>query len=119
MLKALPDSCRSSIELSDVPILPTDIISPLPYEQRKINGMTALLVLCGATALTYVTADNLISSLNGMVEHSEVSKEWVAFVIIPIISNAAEHTTAAIVASKGKFDLGKYHFALLVFRRKS
>ena len=40
-----------------------------------------------------------------MVEHSSVSKEWLTLIVIPIISNAAEHATAVIVARKGKFDL--------------
>ena len=92
-------------------MLPTvdPLVMPLvgAYEQPKINVMTALLVLLCATAFTYLTADNLVSSLNGMVEKSDISKEWVTLIIIPIISNAAEHTTAAIVASKGKFDLGE------------
>lgn len=94
-----------------IPMLPTTepVIMPAPpCEEPKVNVVTATLLLCCATAFTYLTADNLVSSLNGMVEHSDISKEWVTFIIIPIISNAAEHTTAAIVASKGKFDLGEY-----------
>ena len=44
--------------------------------------------------------------LEGLVEaHPNVSTEWITLIIIPVISNAAEHTTAVIVACKGKFDL--------------
>ena len=46
-----------------------------------------------------------MSSLNGLVEHSDISKEWITLIVIPVISNAAEHATAVVVASKGKFDL--------------
>ena len=108
-LKPFPGSSRSSMDSPNTPILPTTdpLLVPLQvYEAPRINSATAIGVLVCATVFTYLTADNLVSSLNGMVEHSEVSKEWVTLIIIPIISNAAEHTTAAIVASKGKFDLG-------------
>ncbi len=58
-----------------------------------------------STGLAYVTAENLVSSLNGLVENSDISKEWITLIVIPVISNAAEHATAVVVASKGKFDL--------------
>ena len=58
------------------------------------------------TALAYVTSDYLVDSLDGLIAaHPNISKEWITLIVIPIISNAAEHTTAVIVASKGKFDL--------------
>ncbi|KAJ3553114.1 hypothetical protein NM688_g3786 [Phlebia brevispora] len=111
-LTSMTDSRRSSFGscAGDDPILPvTDpLIVPsasMPYESPQLNTVTAVCILVFATALTYVTADSLVSSLNGMVERSDISKKWVAFIIIPIISNAAEHMTAVIVASKGKFDL--------------
>jgi len=70
-----------------------------------MNTPSALLLLVAVTVLTYLTAENLVESVNGLVEHSSVNKEWITLIIIPIISNAAEHTTAVVVASKGKFDL--------------
>ena len=110
-LKSFPGSSRSSMDCSDrtaiLPQIDPTIMPLLDYEKPKINGGTSIALLVCATVFTYLTADNLVSSLNGMVEHSNVSKEWVTLIIIPIISNAAEHTTAAIVASKGKFDLGE------------
>lgn len=110
-LKSLTGSSRSSTgsALDHEPILPVTEsfnVAIVSYEVPKVNTVTAVGILVFSTILTYVTADNLVTSLNGMVEHSDVSKEWVTLIIIPIISNAAEHTTAAIVASKGKFDLG-------------
>ena len=71
----------------------------------RMNTPSALLLLVAVTALTYLTAENLVESINGLVEHSSVNKEWITLIVIPIISNAAEHTTAVVVASKGKFDL--------------
>ncbi|KAF4609990.1 hypothetical protein D9613_010509 [Agrocybe pediades] len=75
-------------------------------EEPKLNIVTALVLLATITALAYVTAEFLIDSLEGLVEsHPNVSKEWITLIIIPILTNAAEHTTAVVVASKGKFDL--------------
>jgi len=72
----------------------------------KMNGVAALILLAVVTIFAYLTAEHLVASLEGMVEaNPKVSKEWITLIIIPIISNAAEHTTALIVARKGKFDL--------------
>lgn len=53
-----------------------------------------------------MTAEHLVGSLEGLVAaNPRVSKEFITLIVIPIISNAAEHTTAVVVARKGKFDL--------------
>ena len=74
-------------------------------ECPRMNTPSALFLLAVVTAITYLTAEDLVDSVNGLVEHSSVNKEWITLIVIPIISNAAEHTTAVVVASKGKFDL--------------
>lgn len=72
----------------------------------KLNTPFALFLLVAVTALAYETAECLVQSLEGLTaSHPNVSTEWLTLIIIPIISNAAEHTTAVIVARKGKFDL--------------
>lgn len=86
------------------PVLP--VADPeFHHEAPRLNVPTATAVLIASTALAYITAENLVASLNGMVEHTTVSKEWLTLIVIPIISNAAEHATAVVVARKGKFDL--------------
>lgn len=75
-------------------------------EKPKMNNTSAVILLVIVTVLAYVTSEYLVDSLDGMVAaHPKISKEWITLTVIPIISNAAEHTTAVIVASKGKFDL--------------
>lgn len=75
-------------------------------EHAKLNTPSALILLVLVTALAYVTAEHLVDSLEGLVAaHPNISKEWITLIVIPIIGNAAEHSTAVIVASKGKFDL--------------
>ncbi|TRM58539.1 Sodium/calcium exchanger protein-domain-containing protein [Schizophyllum amplum] len=75
-------------------------------QHLKLNAWYSLILLVAVTALCYLTAECLVDSLEGLIEaHPSVSTEWITLIIIPVISNAAEHTTAVIVASKGKFDL--------------
>ncbi|KAF8184800.1 Sodium/calcium exchanger protein-domain-containing protein [Pholiota molesta] len=75
-------------------------------EKPKMNNISAVILLVIVTVLAYITSEYLVDSLDGMVAaHPKISKEWITLIVIPIISNAAEHTTAVIVASKGKFDL--------------
>lgn len=84
----------------------TTISSEDQPEHVKMNTISALILLGTVTAFAYLTAEFLVDSLNGFVEsHDSVSKEWVTLIVIPVISNAAEHTTAVVVAHKGKFDL--------------
>ncbi|KAJ3569226.1 hypothetical protein NP233_g5193 [Leucocoprinus birnbaumii] len=76
------------------------------FHRVRLNTVMALACVGIPTGLAYLTAENLVNSLNGLLEaYPNVSKEWITLIVIPIISNAAEHVTAVIVASKGKFDL--------------
>ncbi|KAG5652243.1 hypothetical protein H0H81_005701 [Sphagnurus paluster] len=87
-----------------VDTLPT--MNTVEVEHQKMNVPFSLFILVASTALAYVTAEHLVGSLNGLVAaHPSVSKEWLTLIVIPVISNAAEHTTAVVVARKGKFDL--------------
>jgi Ca2+:H+ antiporter len=84
----------------------TEIESSFQLEPVKLNAPSAVLLLLLTTALAYVTADHLVSSLTDFtLSHPSISREWLTLIVVPIISNAAEHTTAVIVARKGKFDL--------------
>ncbi|KAJ3534843.1 hypothetical protein NMY22_g6742 [Coprinellus aureogranulatus] len=84
----------------------TTSASSFGHEHLRMNLPVSLALLVAVTALAYVTAENLVDSLEGMVhDHPNISKEWITLIIIPVISNAAEHATAVIVARKGKFDL--------------
>jgi Ca2+:H+ antiporter len=73
----------------------------------KVNIPVALLLLTVVTALLYLTAENLVDSLEAMTAANPktISKEFLSLIILPILSNAAEHSTALLVAFKGKFDL--------------
>ena len=74
-------------------------------EYPRMNIPSALILLGSVTGLAYLTAEFLVDALDEVAEAAPFSREFLTLIIIPIISNAAEHTTAVIVASKGKFDL--------------
>lgn len=58
------------------------------------------------TVLVGVTAEFLVSSINGLVESNpSLSAEWVGLILLPIVGNAAEHFTAVSVSVKDKLDL--------------
>ncbi|EJD07523.1 calcium/proton exchanger [Fomitiporia mediterranea MF3/22] len=108
-----PTSRRSSASSSSVgtgsivdPVLPPPVTSSLDHiEKPRLNVPFALGLLVAITALAYLTAEFLVDALDEVAASAPFSKEFLTLIIIPIISNAAEHTTAVVVASKGKFDL--------------
>ncbi|KIY70881.1 calcium/proton exchanger [Cylindrobasidium torrendii FP15055 ss-10] len=77
----------------------------LEKETPKMNLTTAISMLVGTTALTYLTAEALTDSLEGIGESGAVSKEWLGLILLAIVGNAAEHVTAVFVAYRNKVDL--------------
>ena len=68
--------------------------------------LTHKIVLIVVTVLVGVTAEFLVSSINGLVESNpSLSAEWVGLILLPIVGNAAEHFTAVSVSVKDKLDL--------------
>lgn len=102
-----PSSSTSLTRVNTDTTTNSSVSSASSHEDHiKLNTPFALFLLVAVTALAYETAECLVKSLEGLVEaHPNVSTEWLTLIIIPIISNAAEHTTAVLVARKGKFDL--------------
>lgn len=71
----------------------------------KMLGRVAILLLVVVTVITGVTAEWLVSSIEGLVETGGVSESFVALILLPLVGNAAEHVTAVTVAAKDKLDL--------------
>ncbi|KAF9465438.1 Sodium/calcium exchanger protein-domain-containing protein [Collybia nuda] len=92
--------------LLPIPITSSASSTSSSEEHLKLNAPFAVFLLVASTALAYVTAEHLVGSLEGLVAaNPSISKEFITLIVIPVISNAAEHTTAVVVARKGKFDL--------------
>ncbi|KAI5835741.1 calcium/proton exchanger [Schizophyllum commune Tattone D] len=74
-------------------------------ESPEMNLAVAIGSLVAATGLTYVTAEALTDSLEGIGQSGSVSTEWLGLILLAIVGNAAEHVTAVFVAYRNKVDL--------------
>ncbi|KAI5481582.1 pentatricopeptide repeat protein [Pseudohyphozyma bogoriensis] len=75
-------------------------------EIPQLSLWAALILLVIVTVLVAVTAEFLVSSINGLTDqHPEISVEWVGLILLPIVGNAAEHVTAVSVSVHDKIDL--------------
>jgi Ca2+:H+ antiporter len=93
---------------SRVPSIDTSSVSTVEeIHYPRVNVPVAFSLLSVVTILLYFTAENLVDSLEAMTtaNPNTISKEFLSLIILPILSNAAEHSTAVMVAFKGKFDL--------------
>lgn len=67
--------------------------------------LTALAVLGAATVLIAVESEYLVSSAQGAAAKLGVNQVFIGVVIVAIIGNAAEHSTAIWMAMKNKMDI--------------
>ncbi|SCV70391.1 BQ2448_1785 [Microbotryum intermedium] len=75
-------------------------------EVPTLTLWAALGLLVVVTVLIAITAEFLVSSINGLTEqHPEISVEWVGLILLPIVGNAAEHLTAVASGLHDKLDL--------------
>jgi Ca2+:H+ antiporter len=75
------------------------------HEQPLMSLAVCLLLLVVVTALVTVTAGFLVDSIDGLTSSGSINKEFVGVILLPIVSNAAEHATAVTVSVKDKLTL--------------
>ena len=80
----------------------TDLIE---HETATWTARQALIVLGVAAVLVAVESELLVGALEHTVETLHLSKVWVGLILVPVVGNAAEHSTAILVARKKKADL--------------
>ena len=66
---------------------------------------TAFAVLAAATVLIAVESEYLVSSVQGAADKLNINEAFIGVVIVAIIGNAAEHSTAVWMAMKNKMDI--------------
>ncbi|HLX61213.1 MAG TPA: calcium/proton exchanger [Planctomycetota bacterium] len=71
-----------------------------PWSLRR-----SLLTLLIATALIAWISEFLVASVSGAAEHLGMSKIFIGVIVVAIIGNAAEHSTAILMALKNRMDL--------------
>ena len=65
----------------------------------------AVSILAGATVLVALMSEFLVGALEHTVEELGLSELFVGLIIVPLISNAAEHFSAIILAAKDKMSV--------------
>ncbi len=76
-----------------------------PAGGKHWSTSKALTVLLLATALVAVLSEFLVGSVEAAHAKLGVTQVFLGIIIIAIIGNAAEHSTAVVAALKGKMDL--------------
>jgi Ca2+:H+ antiporter len=65
----------------------------------------AILILLGATALVALLSESLVGTIEQVRASFGVTEIFVGVIVVAIIGNAAEHSTAILMALKNKMDL--------------
>jgi len=65
----------------------------------------SIFVLAIATVLIAIESELLVSNIEPMTKAAGISEMFVGIILIPIVGNAAEHSTAIIMALKNKLDI--------------
>jgi len=80
-------------------------------ESAAMKQKTAVMVLIGATALIAWMSELLVHAVEPASKALGMTEVFVGVIAVAIIGNAAEHSTAIIVAMKNQMDLA-YHIAI-------
>ena len=74
-------------------------------EDRPVMKLSvAIAILVGATVCIAVLSEIFVGTVEPMAESAGLSKTFVGIILVPIIGNAAEHSTAIIMAFKNKMN---------------
>ncbi len=65
----------------------------------------SIVILSVATVLIAIESELLVKTIEPMTHALGISEAFIGLIIIPIIGNAAEHSTAVIMAMKDKMDI--------------
>ncbi|KAI0929008.1 hypothetical protein AcW1_006076 [Taiwanofungus camphoratus] len=74
-------------------------------ERAKMNIPAAASALVLVTIFTSFCADYLVASIQKTAERYHIPKPFIGTILLPIVSNAAEHVTSVWMAMKNKMEL--------------
>jgi Ca2+:H+ antiporter len=66
---------------------------------------TSIIILAIATVLIALESELLVDNIEPMTKAAGIPEMFVGIILIPIVGNAAEHSTAVIMAIKNKLDI--------------
>ncbi|MCW3100969.1 MAG: calcium/proton exchanger Cax [Chthonomonadaceae bacterium] len=73
-----------------------------PPEWSRVKAMTVLLV---CTIFVAIESELLVHSIEPVIAQWHIGKIFLGVILLPIIGNAAEHSTAVMMAAKNKMDI--------------
>ena len=76
-----------------------------PEDPPSWSQRNAILVLIAATIAIAFESELLVGGIEPVVTSWHLSKLFVGIIIVPIIGNAAEHSTAVLMAMRNKMDI--------------
>jgi Ca2+:H+ antiporter len=79
--------------------------APTQEEKPEWSSRKAVGILVAATALVALESEVLVSVLEPALKDLGLSKFFVGLILVPIIGNAAEHSSAVMFALKDKVDV--------------
>jgi Ca2+:H+ antiporter len=79
--------------------------SDFDHGEAKWSAGRAMALLGGATVFVAIMAEFLVGALEPTVEELGMSKLFVGLIVVPIVGNAAEHSSAIFLARKDKMDI--------------
>ena len=79
--------------------------SNLQHEEPKWSLRFALSLLAGSTVLVALMSEFLVGAMEETTEELGLSKLFVGLIVVPIVGNAAEHSSAIFLAAKNKMDV--------------
>lgn len=79
--------------------------SELEHHTPKMLGRVAVILLVTVTVFAGVTAEWLVSSIEGLVETGNVSEQFVALILLPLVGNASEHVAVRPLPFPASFKL--------------
>jgi len=74
-------------------------------EEAHMSVVAASVSLLAITVITAFVADYLVASIEETAEKYHLSKPFIGVILLPLVSNAAEHITSVWMAMKGKMEL--------------
>lgn len=74
-------------------------------EEAEMSAWVSVLMLLAFTCLVAVNSEFLVDSIEGVSKEFGLPEAFIGTILLPIVGNAAEHTTAVSAAYKHKMDL--------------
>ncbi len=73
-------------------------------QKPSMRLRTAILLLVASTVCIAILSEIFVGTVEPMADSAGLSKTFVGIILVPIIGNAAEHSSAIVMAIKNKMD---------------